>query len=109
MEEFWIACVRRGGEGQEWRQGNSIGRMKVGSSRELLGVPCHLILAIMGGGRLLLPLEAPSVQLPALGSPFTALKPLLARIQEVEAERKATRRLGFCHLGFSKPQLGEDG
>lgn len=65
--------------------------------------PCN------NGGGLHLPLEAPSVQLPALGSPFTALKPLVARIQEVEAERKATRRLGFCHLGFSKPQLGEDG
>lgn len=80
--------------------------MKVGSRGELLGVPCHLILEIMGRG-MLLPLEAPSVQLPALGSPLTAPKPLVARAQEVEQRVKTTRRLGFRHLGFSKPQLSD--
>lgn len=81
--------------------------MKVGSSGELLGVPCHLILEITGGGGMLLPLEAPSVQLPALGSPLTAPKPLVARAQEVEQRVKTTRRLGFRRLGFSKPQLSD--
>lgn len=88
--------------GQQYRLDES--RLQQRAPRSTLPFnPCN------NGGGLLLPLEAPPVQLPALGSPFTALKPLVARTQEVEAERKATRRLGFCHLGFSKPQLGEDG